>query len=290
MSQEKLQATIDMKKVQFVSEDEKGQPFTVLSDQITQIDAQNKIVQLDNPRGEMTLSSGVKAFSSSPEALFYETTQVVNFKKVVDIVFDNGYNAQTSDVFVDYKKKTVHSRKPLSVRGEKMNLDSLGFYIRQNGDELDLTGPARVELKSEERNVVMTAQKRVEMRQKTQTITAFQNVVSDDGTNKVYCDELTAYFMRTGKNQYALRSVQAQKNVKIKTLNEEITGDEAYYDMIKEKAFITGNVVVHRAEGKVQGDRAIIDMKNGTSQLELDPQKQNRVKGTLLPLKLKNKE
>ena len=87
-----------------------------------------------------------------------------------------------------------------------------------------------------------------------------------------------------------MRSVQAQKNVKIMTPNEEITGDEAYYDLIKEKAFITGNVFVKRAEAQVKGDRAIIDMKNGTSQLEIDYSKKSRVKGTLQPLQLKKKE
>ena len=60
--------------------------------------------------------------------------------------------------------------------------------------------------------------------------------------------------------------------------------------MIKEKAFITGNVVVKRAEGTVNGDRAIIDMKNGTSQIETDASRKDRVKGTLLPLQLKKKE
>ncbi|MGN1091644.1 MAG: LptA/OstA family protein [Alphaproteobacteria bacterium] len=289
-SQKKIQASIDMTKVQFVSEDEKGQPFTISSDQITQIDAQNKIVQLENPRGEMTFSSGLKLFSSSPEALFYETTQIVNFKKLVDVLFDNGYQAQTSDVVVDYKNKTAYGKKPLSVRGEKFDLDSTGFDIRQNGNEMDFSGPVRVALKSPEKNVVILAQKSAEVRQKTQTITAFEKVISDDGINKVYCEELTAYFNQTGKNQYELRSVQAQRNVKIKTPTEEITGNEAYYDMIKEKAFITGNVVVKRAEGTVNGDRAIIDMKNGTSQIETDASRKDRVKGTLLPLQLKKKE
>ena len=140
-------------------------------------------------------------------------------KDEVNVVFDNGYQVQTSDVFVNYKAKEAHSKKDLSVRGEKIDVDSSGFYIRQNGEELDLTGPARILLKSPERNVVVTAQKQVEMRQKTQTLTAFQDVVLNDNLNRVYCDELTAYFNHVSrdKNQYTLRSVQAQKNVRIKT-------------------------------------------------------------------------
>ena len=286
-----LKTSVDMTKVQFFSEDEKGQPFTISSSQITEVDPESKLVLLENLNGEMTLSSGVKLFASSPEALFDQNSQIVHFKQLLNVVSDNGYKAQTSDVVVDYKNRLAYTSNALTVRGDKMDLDSSGFSMRQSGEEVDLTGPARMVLRSEKRTVNIKADKLVEVRQKTQTVTAYKNVVADDGTNKIYCEELTAYFAPIGKNQYELRSVQAQKNVRIKTINEEITGNEAYYDMQKEKAFITGKVTVKREGGVVSGDVAVIDMKSGISQLEKSAQNKNgRVKGTIMPLQLKKKE
>ena len=286
-------AQIDMQKVQFYSEDKKGQPFVVFSDKILEIDPNQRLVQLDAPEAEMTLNSGIKIDATSPVALFYQNTDIVFFKETVNLKTDNGYVANTSEVTVDYKNQRAYSSKYLTLRGEKADLDAEGFYMRQNGQEFDFIGPAKLVLKQEPRNqqVVITADKKFEVRQKTQTTTAFGNVLADDGINKVYCDEMTAYFKALDKNRYELKSVQAKSNVKIITLTETITGNDAFYDLSKEKAFITGNVVVERLEGRMQGDRAVIDMKTGESQLETDytkPIKAQRVRGTIFPTKLKN--
>lgn len=288
-------AQIDMKKVQFYSEDKKGQPFTITSDKILEVDPQNRLVQLDMPKGEMTLNSGVKIFSNSPMAWFYQDSEIVFFKEDLHMQTDNGYQANASAVVVDYKNQSAYSNNRFQIRGDKMDLDSIGFYMRQNGAEVDFNGPATVVLKNPQKaqTVIITADKVFEVRQKTQTISAYQNVLADDGINKVYSDEMTAYFRSVGKNQYELKSVQAQKNVKIITKTETITGNDVFYDLGKEKAFITGDVIVHRPEGDMTGDRAVIDMKTGHSQLEVDYTKSNtprRVKGTLYPTRIKNQE
>ncbi len=286
-------AQIDMKKVQFYSEDDKGQPFTLVSDKILEIDPENRLVQLDNPIGEMTLNSGIKIFSKSPMAWFCQETEIVYFKEDLYLNTDNGYKADLSDVVVDYDKQLAYSNNPVYIRGEKLDLDATGFYMRQNGDEMDFKGPAKAVLKSKDRTVVVTAERVFEVRQKTQTITAYQNVLADDGMNKVYSDEMTAYFRKDEDGRYELKSVQAHQNVKIVTQTEVITGNDAFYNLDKEKAFITGDVVVERDEGTMNGDRAVIDMKNGHSQLEVDYTKQKpsqRIKGTIYPTRINSKK
>jgi len=293
VSPELSKATIDMQKVQFYSEDEKGQPFTITSDKILEIDPKQRLVQLDLPDGEMTLNSGVKIFSKAPFAWFYQETDIVFFKDKVYLETDNGYVADSSAVIVDYKNQKAYSDKDIAIRGLKADLDATGFYMRQNGQEIDFKGPAKAVLKQEPRNqqVVITADNGFEVRQKTQTITAFKNVLADDGQNQVFSDEMTAYFRSLGGNRYELKSIQAKSNVKIITPTETITGNDVFYDLVKEKAFITGNVSVERNEGLMHGDRAVIDMKTGHSQLEVDyskPRKsQQRVRGTIFPTKLK---
>ena len=283
-------AQIDMKKVLLYSEDEKGQPFQLLADKVWEVDSVNKVVQIDLPKGEMTLSSGVKLFSDSPVAFFYQEKGLVNFKDDIHLNSDNGYNIKTSDVFVDYQNQSAYSDKLIQIRGEKVDLDATAFKMRQNGAELDFTGPIILVLKNIEntQNMLIMGDGLMEVRQKTQTVTLYKNVSANYDTNKIYCDKMTAYFKSKGKSEYDLKSVQAQKNVKIVTVNEVITGDDAFYDMEKEKAYITGNVVITREQGIMKGSRAIVNMKTGVSQLEADSKTGNkRVKGILYPTKVK---
>lgn len=285
-----MQAQVDMTKVQFVSEDEKGQPFIVTSEYITEIDPANKLIQLEKPSGEITLESGTKLLCQSPLALFAQDTQVVHFTQGVKVISDNGYTADMFDVVVDYNNQMVRSDNALAVRGEKINLDSLGFVARQNGDMIDFYGPVRVELK-DSRRLVITAKKVMHVRRNAQTVDAFGKVMIDDGKNKVYGNTMTASFVSIGQNQFDLRSVTVKGNVHIQTPDENIFGNEAFYDLQKEQAEIQGNVRVEKTQGVLTGDHAFIDMKKGTSRLESDrANNTQRVKGTLLPDKIKKKE
>ena len=283
-------AQIDMKKVSFYSQDEKGQPFILTAEKIWEIDPANKVEQIDLPKGKMTLNSGVKLFSDSPLALYYQEKGLIHFKDKIYLNSDNGYQVEASEIYVEYQKQSAYSNNPVSVRGEKIDLDATGFRMRQNGNEIDFLGKTNVVLKkvAKGQNMLVISDGLMEIRQKTQTITFHKNVSLNYDTNKIYCDKMIAYFKSKGKNEYELKSVKAQKKVRIETPNEVITGDDAFYDLVKEKAFITGNVVITRAEGKMQGSRAVVDMKTGLSRLEADNKtKKQRVKGTLYPEKIK---
>ena len=283
-------AKIDMKEVMFYSEDGKGQPFTLTADKIWELDTEKRIIQLDDPKGKMTLNSGVNVFSDSPVALFYQEKGLVYFEQEVHLDSDNGYQAKASNVNVDYQNQKAWSEKPIYLHGEKIDLDATGFYMRQNGNEVDFTGPTKTILKDAEKkqNIVITADGLMKARQKTQTIATDKNVVIVYEQNKIYCDKMIAHFKTVSKNTYDLASVQVQKNVKIITPNETITGDEAFYDIDKEKVFITGKVNIVKEEGNVTGDRAVVDMKTGLSRLETDKKSgKQRVKGTLYPTKIK---
>ena len=98
-------AQIDMKRVLFYSEDRKGQPFLLTADKIWEVDSDNKIIRIDEPKGEMTLNSGIKLFSESPFALYNQEKGIVHFDKEVHLKSDNGYDIETSSVFVDYQNQ-----------------------------------------------------------------------------------------------------------------------------------------------------------------------------------------
>lgn len=74
-----------------------------------------------------------------------------------------------------------------------------------------------------------------------------------------------------GSGTLRLERVDAVGNVKIVSPDEVITGDKAWYNLDNDKAEITGAVKITRGSNQLNGDRAIIDLKKGTSQLVAKP-------------------
>ncbi len=285
-------ANIDMTKVQFFSEDEKGQPFTIVSEKVLETDPTQQLVRMDNPKGEMTLNSGVKIFTSSPFGLFYQGTEVLVFEDKVKITTDNGYEGDLSNVTLYHKEKSAQSSEKITVTGPKGSLDAEGFKMWDNGDKIDFYGNSKLIVKQTEESdtIIVTSQNGMEVRQTDKTLTAKGNAVLTRADNQLYADRITGYYTEIQPKKYELVSMKAVGHVKIVTPTETITGNDAFYDMNTEKAFITGDVHVQRSEGKMNGDRAIIDMKKGVSQLEQDkalPNATGRVQGVLLPARLK---
>lgn len=285
-------ANIDMTKVQFFSEDEKGQPFTIVSEKVLETDPAQQLVRMDNPKGEMTLNSGVKIFTSSPFGLFYQGTQILVFEDKVKITTDNGYEGDLSNVTLYHKEKSARSPHPITVNGPKGSLDAEGFKMWDNGDKVDFFGRSKLIVKQADTadTIIVTGQDGMEVRQTEKTLTAKGNAVLTRADNQLYADRITGYYEEMARDRYELQSMKAVGHVKIVTPTETITGNDAFYDMITEKAFITGDVHVERREGEMNGDRAIIDMKTGVSQLEIDrtlPNAAGRVRGILLPTQLK---
>ena len=138
--------------------------------------------------------------------------------------------------------------------------------------------------------VIVTSQKGLEVRQTEKTLTAKGNAVLTRADNQLYADKIIGFYEEVTRGKYELQSIKAVGHVKIVTPTETITGNDAFYNMVTEKAFITGAVHVERQEGEMSGDRAVVDMKKGSSQLEVDrklPNTGGRVRGILLPTQIK---
>ena len=285
-------ANIDMTKVQFFSEDEKGQPFTIVSEKVLETDPDQQLVRMDNPKGEMTLNSGVKILTSSPFGLFYQGTQILVFNDKVKITTDNGYEGNLSHVTLYHKKKSAESPYPIAIEGPKGSLAAEGFKMWDNGDKIDFFGNSKLIVKQPEagETVIVTSQKGLEVRQTEKTLTAKGNAVLTRADNQLYADKIIGFYEEVTRGKYELQSIKAVGHVKIVTPTETITGNDAFYNMVTEKAFITGAVHVERQEGEMSGDRAVVDMKKGSSQLEVDrklPNTGGRVRGILLPTQIK---
>lgn len=280
-------ASIDMTQVRFVSEDSKGQPFTVTSDKVLETNQTQKLVKLDKPKAHMTMSSGVQVFSDSPFGLFYQNEEILVLPEKVHIRTDNGYTGDLSEVHFDHKNETAHSPNFVKVRGIKGALDAQkGFLLTHNGDKIDFLGQCKLVLKDKGKTYVITSEDGIDVRQTEQTVTAKKNATLTESTNRLFSDTITGVFIKDAKGRYQLTHMKADGNVRILTSTEKVTGKAADYDMATQTATITGDVLVVREEGEMRGQKATINMKTGVSKMSSKSDKE-RVSGILLPTKTK---
>jgi lipopolysaccharide export system protein LptA len=78
---------------------------------------------------------------------------------------------------------------------------------------------------------------------------------------------LTAYLAKQKNGQTALKSVEADNNVLISTATEIIRAERASYNVAAGIIQLFKNVRITRGESQLNGDRALIDLNAGTSQI-----------------------
>ena len=254
---------IDMTKVQFFSEDKKGNPFTVTAVKVQEVDPEEGVVRLERPNGEMAFRSGVKMYSSSPYALLYQKNDLLIFEREVKSVTDDGYVAEMSAVTLNYKTKTAKSSKPIRINGPKLSIDAKGFYLFGDGDNLNLLGQSCVVAKDEKKSTEIKAQKQIQLRQKERTLKAVSKASLNDGERQVFAEEIKIFFTEDEQGKYHLVKLEAKGKVHLITPDEEMWGEECVYDILTGQNRFAGNFRMIRGEIELKGDKIDLDMKEG---------------------------
>jgi lipopolysaccharide export system protein LptA len=154
-------------------------------------------------------------------------------------------------------------------------------YDVKTGNAL-LTGK---ELKLTTAADLMTAQDKIEFFSAEQRLTATGKATATHGSYTVTADILGAYFDKDASGKMALKKITAHGHVFIKTDRETVTGDEGVYDVVTQKAVLTGKVLIRQEQNWLEGTSANIDMTTGISQLlgSGNPETEGRVKGVFYP-------
>ena len=286
-------SSMNMAKVSFSSQDEKGQPFILTASKVTEIDPEKKLVQLDDPRGVSHQNSGKDVSFTSTYAYYYQKDDLVHFLEDALVETSDGYTGKLSDVRLNYKKETAESRRPINVSGPELTLKAQGFKSRQNGDEIDFLGSSYLKLLSlkDDKTIEITSKNGMQLRQKDQTFTALKDVVITEERNKIYSDKAVAFYEKDDQGKFVLKTLNADGNVQIKTLSETVTGKEAVYDADRQEMTVTGDVQIVRSSGTINGQKAIVNMNTGISRMFAQPSKDDknptRIKGIFLPSEMK---
>jgi lipopolysaccharide export system protein LptA len=137
----------------------------------------------------------------------------------------------------------------------------------------------------------ITAEKELEYDLRTRTLVARGNAVAADGDRTVYGDVITVRLREQAEEaQSRLRQVEAERNVRVVTPEEEIRADEGVYNADSGVATFNGAVKVMKGDNELNGCRGQIDLRTGVSRITACPgEADGRVRGVILPESLRNK-
>jgi lipopolysaccharide export system protein LptA len=116
-------------------------------------------------------------------------------------------------------------------------------------------------------------------------LTANGEAVAVRGTDTLKADVLNAFFQKNAAGDMVLQKMTADGHVSIKTVKETVTGDNGVYDVLSGKAVLTGKILIQQGASRIEGTRAVVDLKTGISQLfaESNAATEGRVKGVFYP-------
>jgi lipopolysaccharide export system protein LptA len=90
---------------------------------------------------------------------------------------------------------------------------------------------------------------------------------------------LTAHFKRGAGGALEVERIVAPGSVTITTKQETVTGHDGVYDVAAGTAELSGGVVIRQGTSVLEGERATVDMKTGTSRLHAAKGADGRVRG-----------
>lgn len=130
----------------FESTDEKNQPYTITAERAVQGEANDNLIILEKPVGDMLLSSGNRVALKADNGAFRQDTQRLFLRGHVRMLHDAGYEMETAQLQVDLAKSTAWSEDPVSGRGPAGTLEATGLQASTPDGHLIFNGPAKLVL------------------------------------------------------------------------------------------------------------------------------------------------
>lgn len=132
----------------FESRDDKGQPFTITADRAYQEKYDEDKVRLDNPSGEVTLTSNEHVAIGATSGEFSQDTQELILRENVKLAHSSGYTLDTTRLYIDLKNSQAGTDAKVTVKTQDGTIEASGLRVYQTEGRLKFLGPAKITLKN----------------------------------------------------------------------------------------------------------------------------------------------
>ena len=137
---------VRMVQARYTGIDRQHRPFTITANVARQNPGANDIVALEQPKGDMTTTSGSAIQVTARTGIYQPQTQLLDLFGDVKLVQDKGNVFRTGSAHVDMANGTAEGREPIEGEGPFGHASGQGFRILDRGDVITFTGHSHLEL------------------------------------------------------------------------------------------------------------------------------------------------
>jgi lipopolysaccharide export system protein LptA len=162
-----------------------------------------------------------------------------------------------------------------SAFGEKAtyNIDKQ-FLTISGGERVGVTTPSSR----------ITAEEQIDYDRKARTLIARGNAVAVEGDRTLFGDIITVHLREQTDGQSPLQRLEAERNVRLVTADEDFRADRGTYDLDSGVATLDGSVKIVKGNNELYGCHGETNLKTGVSKLiACQGEADGRVRGIILP-------
>ncbi len=134
-------AYLTMNNPQFTGTDTQGRNFNLTAHKALQQTAESSVLELQSPKGDMTLSTGNWVSLTADAGKFDQKQRQLEVNGNVMLFHDKGYQVTTEEARVDLKAGSAHGEKPVHGQGPDGVVDADGgFNVTDFGERIEFLG------------------------------------------------------------------------------------------------------------------------------------------------------
>ncbi|MFO1058363.1 MAG: LPS export ABC transporter periplasmic protein LptC [Dongiaceae bacterium] len=139
-------ASLTMANVRYEGVDEKNRPFNVTADTARQVDKQGEVIDLAEPKADITMESGEWLALTAASGRYQRRANSLDLAGGVTIFHDKGFTFQAATLHVNLTDRTADSREAVQGQGPSGELTATSFRMIEGGNVLLFGGPAHITL------------------------------------------------------------------------------------------------------------------------------------------------
>ena len=137
---------VRMVQARYSGIDRQHRPFIITATVARQNPSANDIVALEQPKGDMTTTSGSAVAVTARTGIYQPQAQLLDLFGNVRLVQDKGNEFRTGSAHVDMANGTAEGHEPIEGEGPFGHASGQGFRILEHGDVIIFTGQSHLEL------------------------------------------------------------------------------------------------------------------------------------------------
>lgn len=131
-----------MLKPRFQGVDKQNQPYNITAEEAVQ--ESEELVHMKNVSGDITMKGNKWIAISSQEGKINVPTKTAELRGKVNILSDEGFEFTTDLAYIDFDKGTAYGNDPVVGQGPPGILNSNGFAVLGETDEIIFNGPVKM--------------------------------------------------------------------------------------------------------------------------------------------------